>query len=372
MWQRKCNNFASMEFRARIVLRASSALWRMFRPGLKHLQSGSAHLSILFAGLILPASAADIFKLPTANDAIYEVGEQEKMFVATPGKTWISGTFGCVRTDGWQLHEGLDIKCLKRDKHGEPTDPVMATADGTVVYINQHPSLSNYGNYIILRHQVDGMEICSLYAHLHEVRAGLAIGNSVKAGETIAIMGRTSNTRQRIALDRAHVHFELDFVLNERYAAWHKSAIPGERNDHGDWNGKNLLGIDPRAILLAQHNARAFSLRQFLTTQTELCRVLVRDTHFSWLRRYPMLVRSNPLAEKEGIVAYELALTFNGIPFQLTPRAASEIKTKDRFHLLSVNQREQQDNPCGRLVTQQRGRWQLTSHGVELLQLLTY
>jgi murein DD-endopeptidase MepM/ murein hydrolase activator NlpD len=328
-------------------------------------------LSLLF-GTSLPISAADTFRLPTANQAIYEAGHEDKFFVPTPGKTWISGTFGCVRTEGWQLHEGLDIKCLQRDRHNEPTDSVMATADGTVAYVNTQPSLSNYGNYIILRHQIDGMEICSLYAHLREVRAGLASGHSVKAGEIIATMGRTSNTKQKIGIDRAHVHFELDFVMNERYAAWHKSAIPGERNDHGDWNGKNLLGIDPRAVLIAQHNAPHFSLRQFLASQPELCRVLVHQTNFSWLRRYPMLVRPNPLAEKEGVAAYELALTFNGVPFQLTPRAASEIKTKDRFHLLSVNQREHQDNPCGRLVTNQRGRWQLTSHGIELLQLLTY
>ena len=40
-----------------------------------------------------------------------------------------------VRSDGWQIHEGLDIRCLQRDKHGEPTDPVMATADGTSIMI---------------------------------------------------------------------------------------------------------------------------------------------------------------------------------------------------------------------------------------------
>src|SRR6185369_7580649 len=101
-------------------------------------------------------------------------------------------------------------------------------------------SLSNYGNYIILRHQIDGLEIYSLYAHLSEIRAGLKAGQAIKGGEQIAVMGHTSNTRQRITLDRAHVHFELNFVLNDRYAAWHRATLPGERNDHGDWNGKNL------------------------------------------------------------------------------------------------------------------------------------
>src|SRR5512134_1642955 len=100
---------------------------------------------------------AEAFKLPTANDAIFERGAEEKFFVGTVGKPWTSGTFGCVRTEGWQMHEGLDIRCLQRDNRGEPVDPVLATADGTVAYVNTRPSLSNYGNYLILHHQIDGI-----------------------------------------------------------------------------------------------------------------------------------------------------------------------------------------------------------------------
>src|SRR6185295_4929809 len=130
---------------------------------------------------------AQPFQLPTANRALFEKGGEEKFFVGTVGKTWTSGCFGCVRSEGWQMHEGLDIRCLQRDKHGEPLDPVMATADGTVAYINTKPSLSNFGNYVILRHSVDGLEIYSIYAHLREIRPDLKVGQLVKAGESIAI-----------------------------------------------------------------------------------------------------------------------------------------------------------------------------------------
>jgi len=329
-------------------------------------------LALLMVGLSVVARG-DVFLLPTANRAIYEPGQEEKFFVPTPGKTWTSGTFGCVRTEGWQIHEGLDIRCLQRDKHGEPIDPVMATADGSVVYINIHAPLSNYGIYIILRHQIDGLEIYSLYAHLEEVRAGLKVGQSIKASDVIAMMGRTSNTRQRITPDRAHVHFELNFLVNDRYAVWHKIALPGEHNDHGEWNGQNLLGIDPWAVLLAQHKqGDKFSLRQFVVSQPEVCRVFVRHTAFPYVKRYPALIRPNPLAEKEGVAGYELALTFNGVPFELIPRAASEIKSKARFQLLSVNEAEEHKNPCRRLVIKRGSHWELTAHSTELLQLLTY
>src|SRR5580692_11647246 len=100
------------------------------------------------AAAVAVSASAQPFQLPTANHAIFEKGGEERYFVPTTGKTWITGTFGCVRSDGWQMHEGLDIKCIQRDRHGEPTDPVMATADGVVAYINNHPALSNYGRYI--------------------------------------------------------------------------------------------------------------------------------------------------------------------------------------------------------------------------------
>ena len=280
-----------------------------------------------------------------------------------------------MRSGGWKIHEGLDIRCLERDKHGEATDAVMATADGTVAYINTRPSLSNYGNYIVLRHVIDGIEIYSLYAHLHSVRDGLKAGQSVKAGDKIAVMGRTANTHEGITKDRAHVHFELNLFATEKFSSWYKSTFQTQRNDHGNWNGQNLLGLDPQAILRAEAaQGIKFSLLNIIQRQTELCRVFVRKTDFPWLRRYPMLVKPNPLARKEGVIGYEIALNFNGIPFELIPRSASEpaAKGKSKFQLLSVNEAEESKNPGRRLVSKSRSHWQLASHGLELLDLLTY
>ena len=183
------------------------------------------------------AAQAQPFQLPTANHALFEKGGEERFFVGTVGKPWTTGTFGCVRSGGWQMHEGLDIRCLQRDRHGEPTDPVLATADGTVAYISTRPSLSNYGNYLILRHQVEGLEIYSLYAHLREIRHDLKVGQAVKAGETVAVMGRTANTREGISKDRAHVHFELNLLVNDRFASWYKKTFPGpaQRSRRMEW-----------------------------------------------------------------------------------------------------------------------------------------
>src|SRR5215469_6172859 len=193
----------------------------------------------------IAALAQSPFQFPTANHALFEPGQELKFFAPTaPNKPWTSGSFGCVRSDGWQMHEGLDIIHQHTDRHGEPTDPVMATADGTVVYVSTKAALSNYGKYIVIRHMVEGLEIYSLYAHLSEIEPGIAAGKQVKAGEQIAIMGRTSNTSERISKDRAHCHFELNVFVNENFSSWYRKNFPGERNDHGIWNGQNLNGLD--------------------------------------------------------------------------------------------------------------------------------
>lgn len=323
----------------------------------------------MFAGHFV---TAETFHLPTANRALFQPGAEEKYFVGTIGKPWLSGTFGCVRTGGWQMHEGLDIRCIQRDKRGEPIDPVLATADGAVTYMNKKSGLSNYGNYLVLRHRIDGLEIFSTYAHLREIRSDLKIGSTVKSGEAIATLGRTSNTREGISKDRAHVHFELNCFVNDRFSAWYKKTFPGQRNDHAQWNGQNMIGLDPRAIFLADKASEKFNLVSWIQNHTELCRVVVRDTDFPWLKRYAPLVRANPVAKKEGIAGYELVLNFNGLPCQIIPRAASEFKSKSKYRLLSVNAAEYQKNPCRKLVTNRNGRWELASNGIRLLDLLTY
>ena len=335
--------------------------------------------ALFFLTAVLPGYTAHSlaqrpFQLPTANHALFEPGNELKFFVPTaPDKPWMTGCFGCVRSDGWQMHEGLDIRCLQRDRRGEPTDPVMATADGTVMYFNLRPSKSNYGNYVILRHVVEGLEIYSLYAHLHEVRPGLKVGQTVKAGEEIGTMGRTSNTAETITRERAHVHFELNLFLSDNFSSWYAKNYPREKNDHGIWNGQNLNGLDAREILLAEHNPAArFSLLNFIRGQTELCRVVVRATSFPYLKRYPMLILKNPVAEKEGVAGYEIVLNYNGVAFALMPRAESEIKGKSKFQLLSVNESEYHAHPCRKLVVQHGGRWQLANNGLRELELLTY
>ncbi|HVK57273.1 MAG TPA: M23 family metallopeptidase [Candidatus Kapabacteria bacterium] len=314
------------------------------------------------------------FVLPTPNRAIFTPGAEADYFVPTPGRTWTSGTFGCVRSEGFQMHEGLDIKHTKLDLRREAMDPIYAAAEGRVAYINSNAGLSNYGKYIVLEHRIDGIPVYTTYAHLSAFASGLSTGDAVRKGQTIATMGRTTNTRSPITKDRAHLHFEITVRLNDRYSTWHNATLKGQRNDHGNWNGRNFIGVDPRQVFLAQEKLGAkFSFLEFVRNRTELCRVLVRDTRFSWLRNYTPLVRRNPVADREGVAAYEISFDYNGLPFLLVPRAKSEIDAGTaKVKLLSVNEKEQSSKPCRKLVTKRGGDWQLGNTGSQLVDLLLY
>ena len=61
-------------------------------------------LVLLDALTLSPAAAQQPFRLPTANHALFEPGSEEKFFASTVGKPWTTGMFGCVRSDGRQMH----------------------------------------------------------------------------------------------------------------------------------------------------------------------------------------------------------------------------------------------------------------------------
>ena len=314
------------------------------------------------------------FHLPTPNQAIFEAGKEAGYFTPTIGRTWPSGTFGCVRSEGWQMHEGIDIKCTQRDARGEPIDPVSAAADGTIAYINAKAGLSNYGNYIVMQHQVDGLTVYTLYAHLRAIASGLSIGQARKSGEIIATMGRTSNTRQGISRERAHLHFEICLLANPNFSAWYKKNLADQRDDHGRWNGQNLIGIDPWKLFLGQHEDKAkrqpFSLRQFISGQPVLCRVLVKSPNLQWAKRLPALVDS--MKPPKAIAGYEISLDPNGVPVSSTPRDASSFSGEEPFKLLHVDPVAYKQSPCRKLVFKKGQQWVLTAKGITHIKLLTY
>lgn len=88
-----------------------------------------------------------------------------------------------------RMHDGIDISA----KEGTP---VRAAAAGDVVYSGQR--ISGYGKLIIIRHSHD-----MFTAYAHNKRNLVRKGDRVKAGETIAYVGRSGRA------SAPHLHFEI-------------------------------------------------------------------------------------------------------------------------------------------------------------------
>jgi murein DD-endopeptidase MepM/ murein hydrolase activator NlpD len=328
---------------------------------------------------------------PTANIFLLVPGREGDFYQPVePGRPQ-TAKYGCTRigtsgAEGSGFHEGIDIRCLQRDKRGEPADLVMSIADGTVAYVNPIGGASNYGIYVVVRHEFHDAVLYSLYAHLASVAAGIRPGAKVARGQALGVMGRTSNDFKDglIPKDRAHLHLEICVFANPHFAEWslrkNKRAI-----EHGNFNGRNLIGLDPAAFILAAQRDSWFTVRKFLESQTTAFTVLFDSREpIAFLAQNPWLLRppSEPNPQQPippPLVAVEVSFDHAGVPLRAVPRRSSELDEDQqrallqrRYVLSSVNEAELARNNCRELVKQEGRRWTLTARGVEFIEMLTF
>jgi lipoprotein NlpD len=101
-----------------------------------------------------------------------------------PGRGSLVGTF----VGGDQTRQGIDIA-------GKAGDPVLAAADGEVVYSGN--GLLGYGELIIVKHNAN-----FLSAYGHNRKRLVQEGDKVKGGQQIAEMGSSASARDEL-------HFEI-------------------------------------------------------------------------------------------------------------------------------------------------------------------
>lgn len=138
--------------------------------------------------------------------------EQLRLQYANYGGTF-SATTGAIRwpfpytvpiTDGFGLrpanvsgrpmHNGVDFT------PGSGA-PIFAIADGVVSFHVEETG--GLGNNVIIQHNIPGQNIESLYAHMQYGSSPLNVGDPVKVGDFIGLVGDTGNSYG------AHLHFEL-------------------------------------------------------------------------------------------------------------------------------------------------------------------
>ncbi|MBE2286445.1 MAG: M23 family metallopeptidase [Prosthecobacter sp.] len=279
-------------------------------------------LLLALSGFCLLASTAHAQQLllPTDNRALFDQPSSffqfvDRDFEGAKTTPWEGGQFGFVRDPRRfgsriayaRFHEGLDIKPLQRDAKGNPLDEVRAIADGIVAYSTVSPGLSNYGRYIVVKHDWNEGSFYSLYAHLAEPR--VAVGQKVKAGTMLGVLGYTgSGIDQR----RAHVHVELNLFLSRRFEAWHAASF-ATPNHHGVFNGLNLIGLDLQALYLAQKKNPAVTAAGAVRATESGYRVAVPgDAEMEIVKNYPWLLDGARPTGKP--VSWEVTFSRWGLP----------------------------------------------------------
>lgn len=269
--------------------------------------------------------------LPTSNDALLR-GDGAAFYMHTVRNfrgrrsyPWEAGQYGFVRnpketSEGivfTRFHEGLDIRPQYRDAAGEPLDTVRAIDVGYVAYVNNVASYSNYGKYVVVEHWWSGAPFYSLYAHLGSV--DVRVGQRVEQG---ARLGRIGYTGRGIDKGRAHLHFEINMLLNREFPRWYETAGLGS-NRHDMYNGYNLAGLDAAALYVALQNNPNLTIEQFLSRQEPFYKVVVpNDGPLDLLYRYPFLApgrRGRALDAASRAASWEISFTQTGLPIRIEP-----------------------------------------------------
>lgn len=314
--------------------------------------------------------------LPTENEALFSGRPEEfYMFVERDfeGKKsfpWEGGMYGFTRSPQrhggrivfTRFHEGVDIGPVRRDAAGEPLDPVWAAADGVVVHVANDAGSSNYGRYVVVRHDLEGSPYFSLYAHLGPVR--VKPGQVVEKGEELATLGYTGRGINR---QRAHLHFEFCMMINRNFQPWFDHYLAGNVNHHGNFNGMNLAGMDPVELLKGVRKNASLSVPEFVRSLRPLFSVIVPESpHFDLPRLYPWLVESPSPGSTPG--AWRVTFSDSFIPMRVEPEpnpAGPRVRWLGDGNTALIHQSRG-------LVTGTPGSPRLTDSGARLAHLLTF
>ena len=297
--------------------------------------------------LVSVITSAQALVWPTANTAFVEGKGIESFVQATVSGNPTSGLYGCVRNDGEKFHEGLDLFGLKRGKDFEALDSIYSVLPGRVVYINEASSRSSYGRSLVIEHKDIGVTFYSLYAHLHSVDPSVHLGSQLKEGQRIARMGRTAGG-YTIPKERAHLHFELGLKLSDNFQSWYDSKDFDSKNWHSNWNGMNLIGVDPLDFYKAVQAGSIRSFAEYLGQLKARVKVQVRFNGTpSFLAENSKFLKNHSLKDSE-IVGWNLTFSKYGVPNLWEPISQEGLRLKagQRIAIIAYNKKELDQDCC--------------------------
>jgi murein DD-endopeptidase MepM/ murein hydrolase activator NlpD len=174
------------------------------------LRTAAISAALLEAGLLLgiavylaAADRALVIAFPR-RDELRRADEAAGLTIPVAGvrAEELKDTWGAARSGG-RAHKGVDIFAPKGT-------PVLAAAAGVIVQRDSNGT----GGLSLYERGADGRTIY-YYAHLSGTRAGLKVGDLVRAGDVIGSVGSTGNVS-----GSPHLHFAV-FTVTDPNRWWH-------------------------------------------------------------------------------------------------------------------------------------------------------
>jgi peptidoglycan LD-endopeptidase LytH len=153
----------------------------------------------LLLGLAVYLAVADralVIAFPRREELRREADAGLTIPVAGVRAEELKDTYGAARSGG-RAHKGVDIFAARGT-------PVVAAAAGVIVRRDS----AGAGGIALYERGVDGRTIY-YYAHLSGYRAGLKVGDLVRAGDTLGYVGSTGNVS-----GSPHLHFGVFTVTD--------------------------------------------------------------------------------------------------------------------------------------------------------------
>ena len=264
---------------------------------------------------------------PTPNPA-FAKGEPIEAFVQpTISGNPSSGLYGMVRDNGKKFHEGLDLHGIQFDAKKEVLDSIFAVLPGKVVHINEDSSKSRYGRYVVLLHKDVGLNFYTLYAHLDTIDYKVRLNHFVGEGERLGQMGNTAGGYP-IPEKRAHLHFEIGIQLTDDFQSWFKSQPYETKNWHKNWNGLNLLGVDPLDFYQSIRKNKSVDFKSYLESLPPVLAVQVRSNSMPFFIKNNLSFLDMNGLSKSQIAGWEITFARFGIPIKWKALSESDLNLK--------------------------------------------
>jgi hypothetical protein len=164
---------------------------------------------LIGAGLLVAASAA-----LTGPATAEETELQTLRAPFTCGSEWSGVTRPGHGLNDWNLDLNRTSRTYSDPQH-DLGQPLLAQADGTIVWIGWH---SSAGTYV----EIDYGDITARYIHVvdHSVPEGLEIGSPVVEGQLFGLLGDTGNA--------THAHLHLEYFDSREYDDARAWLLPAE------------------------------------------------------------------------------------------------------------------------------------------------